>query len=48
MIANVSDFFSILIKLVESFENNNILHNEVFKIFETILSEPEQNGSSLQ
>lgn len=32
MIANVSDFFSILIKLMQFFENNNILHNEIYRI----------------
>lgn len=42
------DFFSILLKLVQSFENNNILHNEVFKILEAILREPQTNKSALQ
>ena len=32
IIAKVTDFFSILIKLVQAFENNNILHNEFYKI----------------
>lgn len=48
MISQVPDFFSILIKLLELFENNNILHNEIYRIFESILREPEQNGSALQ
>jgi hypothetical protein len=48
LIANVADFFSILIKLVQSFENNNILHNEFFRIIESVLKEPEQNKSALQ
>ena len=48
MIANVPDFWSILIKLLQSFDNNNILHNEIYKIFESVLKEPEQNRSALQ
>ncbi len=42
------DFFIILIKLLQSFDKNNILHNEVYKIFEHVLKEPEQNQSALQ
>ena len=42
------DFFIILIKLLQSFDKNNILHNEVYKIFEYVLKEPEQNQSALQ
>lgn len=41
LIANVTDFFSILLKLVQSFENNNILHNEVFRIIDYVLKEPQ-------
>jgi hypothetical protein len=48
IIAKVTDFFSILMKLVQSFENNNILHNEFYKIIESVLKEPEQNKSALQ
>lgn len=48
LIAKVPDFFSILIKLVQSFENNNMLHNEFYRIIESVLKEPEQNKSALQ
>jgi len=48
VIANIPDFFTILIKLVQSFENNNILHNEFYRIVESVLKEPEQNKSALQ
>ena len=48
IIAKVTDFFSILIKLAQAFENNNILHNEFYKIFESILKEPYENKSALQ
>jgi hypothetical protein len=48
VIAKVTDFFSILIKLVQSFENNNILHNEFYKIIESVLKEPYENKSALQ
>lgn len=40
IIANITDFFSILIKLVQAFKNNNILHNEFYKIIESVLREP--------
>lgn len=48
VIAKVTDFFSILIKLVQSFENNNILHNEFYKIIESVLKEPYESKSALQ
>ncbi len=37
LIAKVEDFFKILIKIVQSFECNNILHNEVFRIIDYVL-----------
>lgn len=48
IVANITDFFIILTKLVQSFENNNILHNEFYRIIESVLKEPEQNKSALQ
>lgn len=48
IVAKITDFFSILIKLVQAFENNNILHNEFYKIIESVLKEPYENKSALQ
>lgn len=41
LVSKITDFFTILLKLVQSFENNNILHNEVFKIIDYLLKEPQ-------
>lgn len=41
IIGNTDNFFSILLSLMKEYPMNNLLHNEIAKIIETALTEPE-------
>ncbi len=41
IVGNTDNFFSILLNLMREYPMNNLLHNEISKIIETALTEPE-------
>ena len=43
LVAKTDNFFPILFNLVKQYDMNNMLHNEVIKILEIALSEPEDS-----
>lgn len=43
IVARKDNFFPTLIKLMKEYQLNNLLHNEIIKIVETALTEPENS-----